>query len=73
MYFAFKYPDRVKKLIALEPGLAALVDHRKHHSWGGWDYWVSKLEEVGITVPDDKKTDLEYLLNVLLVHNGFTS
>lgn len=66
LYFALKYPDRVKKLVALEPGLAALVEQRKHHSWGGWSYWVSKLEEVGITVPEDKRTDLEYLLDVSL-------
>jgi pimeloyl-ACP methyl ester carboxylesterase len=66
LYFALKYPNRVKKLVALEPGLAALVNQRKHDSWGGWSYWVSKLEEVGITVPEEKRTDLEFLLDVSL-------
>jgi pimeloyl-ACP methyl ester carboxylesterase len=66
MYFALKYPHRVKKLVALEPGLAALVDQRKHESWGGWSYWVRKLEEVGIMVPEEKRTDLEFLLDVSL-------
>src|SRR5579871_1477293 len=29
MYFALLYPERVQKLVALEPGLAALVHRRK--------------------------------------------
>jgi pimeloyl-ACP methyl ester carboxylesterase len=66
LYFALKYPDRVRKIAALEPGLAALVDQRKHESWGGWSYWVRKLEEVGIQVPEGRQTDLEYLLDVSL-------
>lgn len=66
MYFALKYPHRVSKLCALEPGLAALVHQRKDHSWPGWDTWAAKLAEVGLTVPEDKRTDLEYLLQLSL-------
>jgi pimeloyl-ACP methyl ester carboxylesterase len=42
MYFALKHKDRVEKLIALEPGLAALVHERKDAGWEGWSYWVQK-------------------------------
>jgi pimeloyl-ACP methyl ester carboxylesterase len=66
MYFAHEYPDRVERLVALEPGLAALVNQRKDETWEGWAYWVRKLEEVGIQVPEDRRTDLNYLLEVSL-------
>ena len=66
LYFALKYPERVEKLVALEPGLAALVHQRKDELWVGWDYWVQKLADVGVEVPPEKRTDLEYLLSVSL-------
>ena len=66
LYFALLQPHRVSKLVAIEPGLAALVEQRKSVDWRGWDYWVSKLEEVGLEVPPDKRTDLQYLLNLSL-------
>ena len=66
LYFALLYPERVPKLIAIEPGLAALVEQRKAKDWIGWSYWVSKLEEVGIQVPPEKRTDLNYLLQLSL-------
>ena len=66
LHFALLHPDRVGRLIALEPGLAALVHQRKAEDWEGWSYWVSKLGEVGVSVPEDKKSDLNYLLNLSL-------
>jgi pimeloyl-ACP methyl ester carboxylesterase len=66
MYFSLKYPERVERLIALEPGLAALVEDRKSKDWPGWDAWVSRLEEVGLKIPEEKKRDTEYLLQVSL-------
>jgi pimeloyl-ACP methyl ester carboxylesterase len=66
LYFALLYPERVNKLVALEPGLAALVAERKDANWEGWSYWVSKLEEIGLEVPPDKRSDLSYLLQLSL-------
>jgi len=66
MYFALKYPERVQKMLAIEPGLAALVHERKREDWIGWNAWVAKLEELGLKVPPDKRTDLEYLLTLSL-------
>ncbi|HVN07285.1 MAG TPA: alpha/beta hydrolase [Bryobacteraceae bacterium] len=66
MYFSLLYPERVPKLLALEPGLAALVHLRNDKDWIGWAAWVAKLEECGIQVPEDKKTDAEYLLQLSL-------
>ena len=66
LHFALLYPERVSRVVAIEAGLAALVHQRKDHEWEGWRYWVSKLEEVGLTVPADKRTDLDFLLNLSL-------
>jgi|SRR5579871_351841 len=66
MYFSLLYPERVSKLVALEPGLAALVHQRKDQKWVGWNTWVEKLEEVGLSVPEDKRTDVEFLLQLSL-------
>ena len=66
MYFSLLYPERVPKLLALEPGLAALVHLRQDKDWIGWSAWVAKLEEVGIHVPEDKRTDAEFLLQLSL-------
>lgn len=66
LHFALLYPERVARIVAIEAGLAALVDQRKAAEWEGWSYWVSKLEEVGLTVPPDKRTDLDFLLNLSL-------
>lgn len=66
LYFSLFHPERVADLIAMEPGLAALVDQRTDENWVGWSYWVAKLEELGLFVPPDKRTDLMYMLNLSL-------
>jgi pimeloyl-ACP methyl ester carboxylesterase len=66
LYFALQYPERVERLIALEPGLAALVEERKRADWIGWDAWVAKLQEAGVEIPEEKRRDAEYLLKVSL-------
>ena len=66
LYFAMKHPDRVERILALEPGLAALVHDRKNPEWVGWKAWVEKLEECGIEVPEDKKADALFLLQLSL-------
>jgi pimeloyl-ACP methyl ester carboxylesterase len=66
MYFSLLYPERVDKLIALEPGLAALVHQRKDAEWPGWALWAEKLAEVGIDVDPGRRNDIEYLLELSL-------
>lgn len=66
LYFALKHPERVSKVMALEPGLAALMADRKDPNWVGWKAWVEKLEECGIVIPEDKKADVLYLLQLSL-------
>ena len=52
--------------MALEPGLAALVHERKREDWVGWSAWAAKLEEAGLTVPEDKRSDVEFMLKLSL-------
>lgn len=66
LHFALLFPERVSKIVAIEAGLAALVHQRMDREWEGWRYWVSKLEEVGLIVPPEKRTDLDFLLNLSL-------
>ncbi len=62
LHFTVLYPERTGRLVVLEPGIAALLQHRKSEQWVGWDYWVNKLAEFGIHVPQEKKYDIDYLL-----------
>lgn len=64
LYFSLLWPNHVQGVVAIEPGLAALVGDRKKPSWEGWAYWVEKLEETGLKVPPDKRTDLDYLFTL---------
>ncbi|MEI6126775.1 MAG: alpha/beta hydrolase [Pseudomonadota bacterium] len=61
MHFTLLYPERVNKLVAMEPNIAALIDWRKSKNWEGWAYWANRLEEFGIHVPRDKWHDPDYL------------
>ena len=62
MHFTILYPEKVIKLIVLEPNIAALIDWRKSKEWEGWAYWAKRLEEFGIHVPRDKWHDVDYML-----------
>jgi pimeloyl-ACP methyl ester carboxylesterase len=66
LYFALQYPERVNRLVALEPGLISLLREQYRQPWQGWSYWVEKLHAAGLTVPEDKRCDLRYLLNLSL-------
>ncbi|MBW2146863.1 MAG: alpha/beta hydrolase [Deltaproteobacteria bacterium] len=62
MHFTILYPERVMKLIVVEPNIAALIDWRKSKDWEGWAYWAKRLEEFGIHVPREKWHDVDYML-----------
>ncbi len=66
LYYALIHPERVKQVIAVEAGLSALITLRKREDWEGWAYWANLLEQLGIPVPEDKRTDIDYLLRLSL-------
>ena len=62
LHFTILYPERVDKLVLVEPAIAALLHLRQHEDWVGWKYWREKLESGGVTVPPEKWYDVEYLV-----------
>ncbi len=61
LHFALEHPERVAKVVAIEPAIAALQQHRQQ-DWSGWKYWVSKLHEAGIEIAPERCPDLAYLV-----------
>ncbi len=67
LHFAHLYPERVDRIVAIEAGLAALVDLRKSRDWPGWSEWAKGLENYGgIKVPREKWHDVDYMLRASL-------
>ncbi|MBV9745355.1 MAG: alpha/beta hydrolase [Acidobacteriia bacterium] len=62
LHFTILFPERVNRLILVEPGIAALVSLREREDWIGWKYWRDKLELGGVTIPPEKWYDAEYLV-----------
>ena len=66
LYFAYRYPERVKQVVAIEAALPAMVHLRSREEWEGWDYWSDVLERSGHPVPPERRCDVDYLLRLSL-------
>ncbi|MBA3945867.1 MAG: alpha/beta hydrolase [Herpetosiphonaceae bacterium] len=67
LHFAFLYPERVDRIVAIEAGLAALVEVRKSEDWAGWSEWAKGIENYGgVQVPREKWHDVGYMLRASL-------
>lgn len=63
LHFALRHPDRVGKLILIEPAIPALAYLRWDKDWEGWTYWARMLKEyAGVEVPREKWDDLRYMV-----------
>jgi 2-hydroxy-6-oxonona-2,4-dienedioate hydrolase/2-succinyl-6-hydroxy-2,4-cyclohexadiene-1-carboxylate synthase len=62
LHFTILFPERVNRLVLVEPAIAALRPLREREDWIGWEYWRDKLALGGLTVPEDKWYDVEYLV-----------
>ncbi len=62
LYFAAAHPDRVSEVIAIESALPALESERRHDGWVGWSYWADALEQAGHPVPEERRSDLRYMI-----------
>jgi pimeloyl-ACP methyl ester carboxylesterase len=66
LYFALLHPARVREVIAIEAALPALEQSRRHEGWVGWSYWTRALEEAGHEVPEEKRSDLRYMIRATI-------
>ena len=62
MHFSLLHPDRVNKLVMVEPNIADLIELRMKEGWEGWKNWAMRLKEFGIEVPREKWSDADYML-----------
>lgn len=63
LHFSLLYPDRVRKMILLEPGIPALVQDRANPEWDGWAHWAEIIERLsGEPVPPELRNDVGYML-----------
>jgi pimeloyl-ACP methyl ester carboxylesterase len=62
LHYAILFPERVDRLVLIEPAIAALRFLRERPDWIGWKYWRDRLSQGGISVPPDKWYDPEYLV-----------
>jgi pimeloyl-ACP methyl ester carboxylesterase len=67
LYFALLYPDRVRKVVAIEAAIPAMIHQRAREDWEGWDYWNEVLERSGHPVPPEHRFDAGYLLRQSLL------
>lgn len=66
LYHALRKPRRVREVIAVEAALPALEHKRHHDDWAGWSYWARALEDAGHHVPQDKRSDLRYMIRATI-------
>jgi 2-hydroxy-6-oxonona-2,4-dienedioate hydrolase/2-succinyl-6-hydroxy-2,4-cyclohexadiene-1-carboxylate synthase len=62
LHFTILFPERVDRLVLVEPAIAALLHLREREDWIGWKYWRDKLALGGVSVPPEKWYDTEYLV-----------
>lgn len=62
LHFTILFPERVDRLVLVEPGIAALTPLRESEDWVGWKYWRDKLALGGVVIPPEKWYDAEYLV-----------
>ncbi len=62
LHFTILFPERVDRLVLVEPPIPALGPLRQREDWVGWKYWRDKLALGGVTVPPEKWYDPEYLV-----------
>ncbi len=62
LHFTILFPERVDRLVLVEPAIAALQALREREDWIGWKYWRDKLASGGLIVPPEKWYDTEYLV-----------
>ncbi len=62
LYFAFLYPERVRRLVIIEATVPALVPILTRERLQKADWAASVLERMGIPIVEERRYDTEYML-----------
>ena len=60
LHYTVLHPERVVKLVMADTGIPAVETHRKGKP--ALDAWRERLKNLGVSVPDDKQDDVDYLI-----------
>lgn len=66
LYAALRDPGRVRRVVAIEAALPALIHLRTREDWVGWRYWAEVLERSGVSIPPEHRCDLDYMVRISL-------
>jgi pimeloyl-ACP methyl ester carboxylesterase len=65
LHFAMLFPDRVNRVVVIDPMLPFMYERYREDGWEGWRYWAEMLTELtGQEIPREHWSDLRYMLNV---------
>jgi pimeloyl-ACP methyl ester carboxylesterase len=63
LHAALLFPERVRSLALIEPGIPALLLDRQDADWDGWAYWAEIVERLsGEPVPYELRNNVDYML-----------
>jgi len=60
LHYTVLYPNRVDRLILADTGIPAVENSRKSNPV--FEEWQERLKNFGVSIPDDKQDDVDYLL-----------
>lgn len=66
LHSAALYPDRVAGLVLTDPEIPALRHLTSLENWPYFERWKQHISQFGITIPDDKWNDAEYMFRKAL-------
>jgi pimeloyl-ACP methyl ester carboxylesterase len=63
LHAALLFPDRVRTMTLIEPGIPALMADRQDAEWDGWAYWAETVHRLsGKPVPPELRNNVDYML-----------
>lgn len=62
LYFAFLFPDRVERVVLIEPLVPAVVPIMTKENFQGPDWVADLLETLGVPIPEDRRLDTDYMI-----------
>ncbi|MEX0789149.1 MAG: alpha/beta hydrolase [Actinomycetota bacterium] len=62
LYFAYMYPERVRKAVLIEPIVPAVMPMMTKEDFEGKEWVAEVLDTLGIPIPEDRRLDSDFML-----------